>query len=475
MKKIVLIILVFLASVFACVEAMGPQPGEAEETESLRQPPFKKVPLTSSLALGPLTLDQEEDKGNPPGERNMFSPSIVLCGLPGSGKTSLSLALSFWTQGRMPWINQDMYGGDLRAFLESVEMRKGPIIIDKGHWTQKHRTSTRKALRQGNESILWVFLDPAAIGLEGLLMRIQGRKDGHATLHSLPPMEYEKILGRMMGELGIPTDKECPHLVTLDPCQPLEENFNTIVETYISMIGGALPKDFATTSLGEAMAHARHFQEEMTHAFLARSPALAKENGGAPRQIYLQLPFEVGALLRQMRGTLKKDYGAVHAGLSGKRYERSLVGIIYHGLFPDLRWLEKYWRVAQQHMEDEIIWTPTYFKWDEQTMVMGVKILTPACQEIAPAPIEVLLGRATHPPSAERKVAEAAAVASKGRYIVLQSASSFTSTFRVDYWRKQDARPGKISQKPSQHMKSSASSAEKTPSKKTANAKSSRQ
>ena len=451
MKKIPFIIFALFIVVFAYAEAMDPEPDEARargQKKSSLKPPMAQ----GSLTLEPLTFDQEEEVASsgplaPSGAAaNGTLPSIVLCGLPGSGKTSLSLILSFWAQGRMPWVNQDMYGGNLPAFLRALERREGPVIVDKGHWTAKHRDSTRKALG-GKEKgrTLWVFLDPSAIGLEGLLMRIQERKDGHATLYGLPQAEYTKILERMMGELELPTDKECPHLVTLDPQQPLEKSFGAIEKAYMSRMGSVLPKDFAVIPLAEAMAQARHFQAQMTHAFLERPFALAKENSGAPQRVYIQIPEEVGSVLRKLRGSLKKDYGAVHAGLSGKRYERELMGVLYSGEYPDLRWLGQYWRFVQAHMGVEVLCQTTYFKWDAQTMVLGVKILTPAFQEIAPGPIEVLLGQSTHQPIAEKKMAEA--VSTDGQFIALQEALPLSATFMVAHWGKQDAVGGAAMQR----------------------------
>lgn len=450
MKKIPFIIFAFFVAVFTYAEAMDPEPDEAR-ARGQKKSSFKPLMAQGPLTLDPLTFDQGEEgasSGPLPSSgatANGPLPSIVLCGLPGSGKTSLSLILSFWAQGRMPWVNQDMYGGNLPAFLRALESRESPVIVDKGHWTAKHRDSTRKALGRKEQGwALWVFLDPAVIGLGGLLMRIQERKDGHATLHGLPQAEYTKILERMMGELELPTGKECPHLVTLDPRQPLEKSFSAIEKAYMAMMGSTLPKDFAVTPLAEAMVQAQHFQAQMTKAFLERPLALAKENSGAPQRVYIQIPEEVGSVLRKLRGSLKKDYGAVHAGLSGKRYERDLMAVLYSGEYPDLRWLGQYWRFAQMHMGAEILCQPTYFKWDAQTMVLGVKILTSAFQEIAPGPIEVLLGQITRQPIAEKKMAEAAST--EDQFIALQGAPPLSAMFMIEHWGKQEARAGNARQ-----------------------------
>lgn len=63
MKKISFIIFLSFIVVLGHVDAMDPQPGEAEETKSTKSSPLKKAPLLASLVLDSLTLEQGEDTG----------------------------------------------------------------------------------------------------------------------------------------------------------------------------------------------------------------------------------------------------------------------------------------------------------------------------------------------------------------------------------------------------------------------------
>ena len=111
---------------------------------------------------------------------------IVLCGLPGSGKTTLAVALEARGAVRFTpdeWVLQlGLHGAsdDLRHRINLLALGVGEraaaagatVVLDLGFWQKEHRDATRTRARELGVAVELRFLD---VPLDELLRRVRER------------------------------------------------------------------------------------------------------------------------------------------------------------------------------------------------------------------------------------------------------------------------------------------------------------
>lgn len=124
---------------------------------------------------------------------------ILLCGVPGSGKSTIATS-QFQNLTR---INQDELGSRdacLRLCNEALA-RGESVIIDRCNHTVKQRNEWVKMARVYNTSVHCIYLD---IGSQLATARVFDRKD-HPTIRDFTLEKVRSIVLRFRNELQIPS------------------------------------------------------------------------------------------------------------------------------------------------------------------------------------------------------------------------------------------------------------------------------
>jgi predicted kinase len=151
---------------------------------------------------------------------------IIVCGLPGSGKTTLAKCLeeSLGAVRLAPdeWMDTlaiNLYDEETRARIESLQWRLGQkllklglvVIIEWGTWGKSERDALREGARKLGAAVELHYLSAPP---EILFERIQRRNMEN------PPINYEDVL-RWAEMIEIPTKEE---MELFDPASECEKN-----------------------------------------------------------------------------------------------------------------------------------------------------------------------------------------------------------------------------------------------------------
>ena len=151
---------------------------------------------------------------------------IIICGLPGSGKTTLAKCLEkslpafrLSPDDWMDALDINLHDGEVREKIESLQWKLGQellklglaIIIEWGTWGKSERDTLREGARKLGAAVELHYLSAPP---EVLFERIQrrGMED--------PPVKYEDIL-RWAKIIQVPTEEE---MKLFDPASECTEN-----------------------------------------------------------------------------------------------------------------------------------------------------------------------------------------------------------------------------------------------------------
>ncbi len=156
---------------------------------------------------------------------------IIICGLPGSGKTTLAkcleeslnavrLAPDEW----MDVLSIDLYDEESRARIEALQWKLGQkllklglvVIIEWGTWGKSERDALREGARQLGAAVELHYL---SVPPEILFERIQRRGMEN------PPIKREDIL-RWAEIIQVPTEEE---MNLFDPSSECKKNLDTFI------------------------------------------------------------------------------------------------------------------------------------------------------------------------------------------------------------------------------------------------------
>ena len=156
---------------------------------------------------------------------------IIICGLPGSGKTTLAkcleeslnavrLAPDEW----MDALSIDLYDEESRARIEALQWKLGQkllklglvVIIEWGTWGKSERDALREGARQLGAAVELHYLSAPP---EILFERIQRRGMEN------PPIKREDIL-RWAEIIQVPTEEE---MNLFDPSSQCKKNLDTFI------------------------------------------------------------------------------------------------------------------------------------------------------------------------------------------------------------------------------------------------------
>src|SRR5688572_10107136 len=124
---------------------------------------------------------------------------VVVCGLPGTGKTTVALELAethgavrFSADDWMDALGIDLWDQERRAALEALQWdvartllaQGAPVVVEWGSWSRAERDELRTAARALGSAVHLVFLDAP---VDELWRRIQerGREDPPITRDDL--------------------------------------------------------------------------------------------------------------------------------------------------------------------------------------------------------------------------------------------------------------------------------------------------
>jgi len=152
---------------------------------------------------------------------------IIICGLPGSGKTTLAKCLEksvpafrFSPDDWMDGLTINLHDGEMRAKIESLQwelaqqlLKLGTaIIIEWGTWGRSERDELREGARKLGAAVELHYLSAP---VDELFERIQrrGMED--------PPIQYEDVV-QWADIIQVPTEDE---MKLFDPPTPCVETF----------------------------------------------------------------------------------------------------------------------------------------------------------------------------------------------------------------------------------------------------------
>lgn len=154
---------------------------------------------------------------------------IIICGLPGSGKTTLAKCLEESLDGVrlspdewMDSLSINLYDEESRARIEALQWKLGQkllklglvVIIEWGTWGKSERDTLREGARKLGAAVELHYLSAPP---EILFERIQRRGMEN------PPIKYEDIL-RWAEIIQVPTEEE---MKLFDPISECDKNLET--------------------------------------------------------------------------------------------------------------------------------------------------------------------------------------------------------------------------------------------------------
>ena len=154
---------------------------------------------------------------------------IIICGLPGSGKTTLAKCLEesldavrLSPDEWMDMLSINLYDEESRARVEALQWKLGQkllklglvVIIEWGTWGKSERDTLREGARKLGAAVELHYLSATS---EVLFERIQrrGMED--------PPIKYEDVL-RWAEIIQVPTEEE---MRLFDPASECNKNLET--------------------------------------------------------------------------------------------------------------------------------------------------------------------------------------------------------------------------------------------------------
>ncbi|MCB9143728.1 MAG: AAA family ATPase [Anaerolineales bacterium] len=154
---------------------------------------------------------------------------IIVCGLPGSGKTTLAKCLEesldavrLSPDDWMDTLSINLYDEESRARIEALQWKLGQkllklglvVIIEWGTWGKSERDTLREGARKLGAAVELHYLSATS---EVLFERIQrrGMED--------PPIKYEDVL-RWAEIIQVPTEEE---MRLFDPASECNKNLET--------------------------------------------------------------------------------------------------------------------------------------------------------------------------------------------------------------------------------------------------------
>ena len=154
---------------------------------------------------------------------------IIICGLPGSGKTTLAKCLEesldavrLSPDDWMDTLSINLYDEESRARIEALQWKLGQkllklglvVIIEWGTWGKSERDTLREGARKLGAAVELHYLSATS---EVLFERIQrrGMED--------PPIKYEDVL-RWAEIIQVPTEEE---MRLFDPASECNKNLET--------------------------------------------------------------------------------------------------------------------------------------------------------------------------------------------------------------------------------------------------------
>jgi hypothetical protein len=170
--------------------------------------------------------------------RNNEDSVIMLVGIPGSGKTTLRIALfSMLGANKCDYINQDELNGNKKAFdsmLNNQSKNKGKkkvVIVDKCNNRFDNRNKVYELFK--NVTII-EFVHPEGCKKmkELCYKRIEGRRIAHESLSVFHTTDVNKILSNMTDDFEHLTDfeKENNKYIKLNPLDNIDKNLCTVIE-----------------------------------------------------------------------------------------------------------------------------------------------------------------------------------------------------------------------------------------------------
>ena len=133
---------------------------------------------------------------------------VVLCGLPGSGKTTLARRLELGARAIrlcpdewMPVLGMDLWDEAARSRVEALQWRLAQgwlalghtVVIEWGTWGRSERDTLREGARALGAAVELRFLDGA---LEELFARVQARAMEDPPLTMEQMREYDGLIQR---------------------------------------------------------------------------------------------------------------------------------------------------------------------------------------------------------------------------------------------------------------------------------------
>ncbi|HUR16981.1 MAG TPA: ATP-binding protein [Candidatus Limnocylindrales bacterium] len=149
----------------------------------------------------------------------MTARLFVICGLPGSGKTTLArqleaerAAVRFCPDDWFVFLQLDIWDQELRGRIEALQWGLaqrilelgGEVVIEFGSWARSERDELREGARRLSADVELRYLDP---GFEELVRRVEARQGFDPPITRAHLEEWSRVI-------EVPTEAE---LALFDP------------------------------------------------------------------------------------------------------------------------------------------------------------------------------------------------------------------------------------------------------------------